>query len=426
MRERTLPHGVDRLARYAELGTIIVRSGLWQGWRRGDLDDRGRSLRRALERAGGIYVKLGQFLSTRPDMIPGSVIDELRLLQQDAPPVPSGDVIRLFASELGRPPAAVLACFESRPVAAASVAQVHRARLGDGSPVAVKVQRPDIAERIARDLDILGRLAALLERHTDWARDQQLRAMVRGFAASVTEELDFRAEGDNLTAIAAAVARHDDIVVPAPLAALTRRRVLVMEWIEGRPLSSGAVVVDPARRRVLAGSLLRSFLDQIFDAGVFHADPHPGNIHLTRDGRIALLDCGAVGRLTPRQQAGLQAVLLAMATRNPALMADAVTHIARPPASALCAGHGAQRPGLADALEHLMVHHLRPGSPPDLALFVAFTEVLRRYRLVLEPVVLGAIRALATLQSTIELLSPDVDLLDEAVAHGEAFLAPAA
>jgi ubiquinone biosynthesis protein len=420
-----LRHRLERLGRYAELGTIAVRSGLWRGRRRGSPDHRGPSLRHALERAGGVYVKLGQFLSTRPDVVPADVVDELRLLQEDVRPVPGLDVERLFASELGHPPAEMLACFESRPVAAASVAQVHRARLVDGSPVAVKVQRPDVADRVARDLDILGRLAALLERHTDWAHDQQLSATVRGFAASVTEELDFRAEADNLEAIAAAVQRHDDVVVPTPLPTYTRRRVLVMEWIDGQPLSSGAATMDAGRRRALARSLLWSFLDQIFTAGVFHADPHPGNIRLTRDGRVALLDCGAVGRLGPGQQVGLRAALLAIAAGDGVSLADAIAHITRP-ATRRGPGHSTVPAGLIGALDQVLARHHRPGSPPDFALFLAFTDVLRRFGLALEPVVLGAIRALATLQTTVQLLAPDLDLLDEARAHGNAVLAPAA
>ena len=420
MRRNTLRARTDRLARYAQLGSIVVRSGLWRGPRRADETDRGRSLRRALEDAGGIYVKLGQFLSTRPDLLPADVVTELRLLQQDARPVPGAEVHRLFVDELGRAPAEVFRGFEPRPVAAASVAQVHRARLGDGSRVAVKVQRPDVGARITRDLDILGRLAAVLERRTGWAAEQRLGAAVQGFADSVTEELDFRVEARNLDAIADAVGRHEQIVVPAPIPGLSGRRVLVMEWIDGRPLSSGAAGLDPAERRDLARSLLHCFFEQIFVAGVFHADPHPGNLHLTDDGRIALLDCGAVGRLTPAQQAGLRTVCVAIACRDARLMADAVAAIAQPPLPSQKAR------GLAADLDRLMTRHLRPGSPPDLALFVAFSDVLRRAGLTLEPVVLGAIRALATVQSTVELLAPDLDLFTEASTYGNQMLAPAA
>lgn len=429
MRRDTLHTRTDRLARYVELGGIVARSGLWRGRRRADESDRGRSLRQALEQAGGIYVKLGQLLSTRPDLIPSDVVTELRFLQQDAPPVSGAAVHRLFVEELGRPPAEVLHDFDTRPVAAASVAQVHRGRLADGAPVAVKVQRPDVAARVARDLDILGRLAARLERHTGWAAEQRLAVAVQGFADSVTEELDFRVEARNLRAIADAVGRHDRIVVPAPVLALSRRRVLVMEWIEGRPLSSGAAGLAPDHRRDLARSLLHCFFEQIFTAGVFHADPHPGNLHLTTDGRIALLDCGAVGRLTPAQQAGLRLMCVGIAARDGRLMAAAVSEgLAGPPQPRPGTRAGAAPDGreLAAALDRLVARHLRPGSPPDLALFAAFSDVLRRFGLTLEPVVLGAIRALATVQSTVELLAPDLDLLDEARVYGEGVLSPAA
>jgi ubiquinone biosynthesis protein len=412
-RQHTLRARADRLGRYAQLGAIVARSGLWRSGWRSDEKGRGRSLRQALEQAGGIYIKLGQFLSTRPDLVPADVAGALQLLQQDARAVPSSQVRQVFVEELGCAPSELLDGFDPHPVAAASVAQVHRARLADGSSVAVKVQRPDVAQRVHRDLDILGRLAAVLERRTDWAVEQRLSATVDGFAGSVSEELDFHAEARNLIAIATAVRQHERIVVPAPVATLSRRRVLVMEWIDGQPLSSGACTLAAEERRDLARILLRSFFDQIFTAGVFHADPHPGNIHLTRDGRIALLDCGAVGRLEPRQQVGLQALLVAIATHDATHLADAITTIAHTSTPDL------DRSGLANALGRLLARHLRPGSPPDLALFVAFSEVLRDFGLALEPVVLGAIRALATLQTTIELLAADLDLLDEARAFGQ-------
>jgi len=392
-----------RLQRYAELGIILCRSGVARR-RRGDPE----ALRAALERAGGIFVKLGQFLSTRPDLLSPEVTSELEVLQRDVPPMAPAQVRQVLAEELV--PYGVFAHFDPAPVAAASVAQVHRAVLPDGRAVAVKVQRADVAGRVHRDLDILRRLARRLERHTRWGAGQQLVATVDGFARSVIEELDFTTEARNLADLTEAVRRHEIVTVPAAVDLLTRRRVLVMEWVDGRPLTVGARALGDHDRRELARSLLRAFLDQIVVAGVFHADPHPGNLYLTDDGRIALLDAGAVGRLDGRQRHGLQLALLALALRDRHRLAEALLSISRGSSPAPATG-----PGLADALAPV-VDRLGPGVAADAELLVAFTRVLQDFGLALEPVVLGAVRSLATIQVTIERLAPDLDLLAEAAA----------
>jgi ubiquinone biosynthesis protein len=209
------------------------------------------------------------------------------------------------------------------PVAAASVAQVHRAILTDGRTIAVKGQRPEVGSRVHGDLDALRRLARRLERHTRWGADQRLVATVEGFSRSVLEELDFETEARNLADLTQAVRRHEMVTVPASVALLTRRRVPVMERVDGQLLTGGARALHPHDRRELARALLHAFFDQIFAVGVFHADPHPGNLYLTADGRIALLDAGAVGRLDPRQRHGLQMALLALALRDHHRLAEA-------------------------------------------------------------------------------------------------------
>jgi ubiquinone biosynthesis protein len=358
-----------------------------------------------------MYVKLGQLLSTRPDLVSAGVAAELRLLQNAVAPVPARLVTQVVAEELGARPDRLFMDFDGRPVAAASVAQVHRATLRDGRRVAVKVQRPEVAERIRRDVGILTRLAERLERRTRWGAQQQLVSTVRGFAESLTGELDFAAEADNLTALGRAVGRHDRVVVPGPVPALTRRRVLVMEWIDGEPLATASASLGPAERSRLARALLGSFLDQIFVVGTFHVDPHPGNVYLTRDGDIALLDCGAIGQLDRRQRMALQAVLVAVAARDGAALSDAVTAIS-------VAGARKDRGRLDASLDHLLDRHVRPGAGADAALFGAFMGVMRDFGVALEPVVYGALRSVATLQATLGVLAPDLDLLAEATSYG--------
>lgn len=273
-----------------------------------------------------------------------------------------------------------------------------------------------MAGRVHRDLDILRRLARRLERHTRWGANQRLVASVDGFSRSVLEELDFETEARNLVDLTQAVRRHEMVTVPASVALLTRRRVLVMEWVDGQPLTVGARALDPHDRRELARALLHAFLDQIFAVGVFHADPHPGNLYLTDDGRIALLDAGAVGRLDPRQRHGLQMALLALALRDHRGLAEALTTITSP-------GEGfreIREKGLADTLADALapvLAGLGPVAPAEAELFVTFTRVLQDFGLALEPVILGAIRALASIQVAIEQLAPALDLLAEAAAY---------
>jgi len=418
---KTFRGQLARGRRMTEIVAIAGRSGLARFGRRHSPEPQGsatgRSLRTALEQAGGVYVKLGQFLSTRPDLLPTEIIAELRHLQQEVTPVSLPLVDRVFVEELRVTPAACFAAFDAAPAAAASIAQVHRAVLFDGRRVAVKIQRPDVADRVRRDLDILIRLAARLERRTRWARDLRLSATMRSFAESITGELDFTAEARNLAAVSAATQGHPRFVVPLPVPDLTRRRVLVMDWVDGRPLTDAATSLTADDRKELARALLRCFLDQILVVGTFHADPHPGNLYLTGDRRIALLDCGSVGRLDRRQRSALQALLMAIAAQDAAQLRDVLRRITTVTGTI-------DGPLLERALGNLLAHHLTPGAPAGAALLTALMEVMREFRLALEPVVGGALRTLATLQSTFELLAPDLDLIEEAKSYGHTLLQP--
>jgi ubiquinone biosynthesis protein len=193
--------------------------------------------------------------------------------------------------------------------------------------------------------------------------------------------------------------------------------LLVMDWIDGVPLTEAAASLGAEDRQELARALLRCFLDQILLVGAFHADPHPGNLYLTGDGRVALFDCGSIGRLDRRQQSALQAVLGALAAQDAAQLRDALRPIttASKPIDELL---------LERALGNVLAHHLGPGATPGGALLTALMDLMREFGLALEPVVGGALRALALLQSTLELLAPDFDLLGEAKAYGHTLLGP--
>jgi ubiquinone biosynthesis protein len=263
----------------------------------------------ALLEAGVTFVKLGQVLSTHPDLLPAEFVEELGRFQDDVALAPWDRVEEVLVADLGRPVDEVFASFDRRPLAAASVAQVHAARLPSGAEVAVKVQRPGIRAVVERDLDIVARLARSLEGRTRWARSIAARDLAAGFADAVREELDFRIEAADMAAVA--LLANGAVRVPAPHQPLCRERVLVMQRLDGTPLgAAGPVLAERGLDRdALAGELLACLLGQVMLGGVFHADPHPGNVLVLADGRLGLLDFGSVGRLDGVDQQRLERAL---------------------------------------------------------------------------------------------------------------------
>lgn len=270
-------------------------------------------LARDLEAMGPTYVKLGQLLSTRPDLLPAPYIDALVRLQDDVEPFSFGEVEAIVQEELGVRLSKAFASFESEPLAAASLGQVHRATLRDGRPVVVKVQRPGIRAVILDDLDAIGEVADFADAHTDAGRRFAVADLLAQFRTSLLRELDYRREAQNLTTLHDNLARYDRLVVPLPVEDYTSSRVLTMDYVRGtkvtalRPLAR--LEIDGT---ALAETLVRAYLDQILVDGFFHADPHPGNVFVTDDGRLALIDLGMVARVDPAMQGVLLRLLLAL------------------------------------------------------------------------------------------------------------------
>jgi len=378
------------------------------------------SLRRAMEEGGVTFAKLGQLLSTRRDLLPEEFIVELSRLQDRAEPAPWEQVEEVIAKSLGMPPERVFAELRPEPAAAASIAQVHKARLrcNDGADVevAVKVQRPGIRATVEQDLDILLRLAVRLERRARWARAVGAVGLARGFASSMREELDFRVEARNTAAIAAswpgqqrAVKRGVPVVLPAVHEQVCTEHVLVIEWLDGVSLRAAGQLIDDRGldRAALSRALLRSMIYQITEGGVFHADPHPGNIMLLTDGRLALLDFGAVGRLDPQQRLILQDLLLALGRGDPAAFRDALLELVIP--SDEIDEHLLER-----ALGQLMARHLAGGTTAAAEMFTDLFRLASRFELAIPPEIATVLRALGTLEGTLTLLTPGVDIANEA------------
>ena len=277
-------------------------------------DDPARALAADLERLGPAYIKLGQVLSTRADLLPQRYLDALSRLQDNVEPFSFGDVERIVQEDLGVRLSKGFASFEDRPVAAASLGQVHRATLRDGRVVAVKVQRPEAREQIANDLQAFADIAEFLDAHTHAGRTTSFVDVVEEFRKTTLEELDYRREAQNLITLRANLAEFRSIVIPAPIEGYCSGRVLTMEYVPGRKVTSlnPVVRVDLDGER-LVDELFRAYLHQVILDGFFHADPHPGNVFITDDGRLALLDVGMVSRLPVGRQEQLLKLLLAIA-----------------------------------------------------------------------------------------------------------------
>ncbi|HSU13012.1 AarF/ABC1/UbiB kinase family protein [Longimicrobium sp.] len=266
-----------------------------------------------LEKLGPTFIKLGQLLSTRPDLLPQPYIDALQRLQDNVEPFPAEEAEAIVSEELGVRVSKAFADFEHEPMAAASLGQVHRAHLRDGRPVAVKVQRPGIRQQIAQDLDALDEIADWMDRHTKTGRQYEFGRTLQEFRKTIIGELDYRREAANLATLGANLAQYERIVVPSPVDDYTTSRVLTMEFVRGKKITAlsplAHLEIDGAS---LAEELFQAYLKQILIDGFFHADPHPGNVFLTDDGRIALLDLGMVGRISPELQEQLVKLVLAI------------------------------------------------------------------------------------------------------------------
>jgi ubiquinone biosynthesis protein len=366
-----------------------------------------QSLRAALEEGGGIFVKLGQVLSTRSDMLPAGMIAELSGLQDDVPAAPAADIEALLACELGAPVRQVFAWFDPEPLAAGSIAQAHRAQLGSGEQVVIKVQRPGVRALVERDLEIMLRLARTLEARAEWARRYRVVELVQGFADALGEELDFRVEARNI----AAVAPSSAIQIPAVHRSLSTSQVLVLDFLDGANARDAGPLLDRigADRSGLARSLLDCMLRQVMIEGTFHADPHPGNVLVLPSGRLALIDFGLVGRLDPLQQAGLRRLLLAVTRRDPGELRDALTDLAE-----VRHEYGSRDDLLERALAQFVAQHLGPGMIPDAAMFKALFTLLTEFGITFSPVIGGAFRAMVTLEGTLALLAPGFQMMEEA------------
>ncbi|HEV2453992.1 MAG TPA: AarF/UbiB family protein [Verrucomicrobiae bacterium] len=283
-----------------------------------------------LEAMGPTFIKIGQLLSSRSDLIPEVYLKSLARLQDSVKPFSFEEVERIILQELGVRISKAFSKFNPKPIAAASLGQVHFAALRDGRQVIVKIQRPEIRKQIAEDFEVLTQIAEFLDAHTEFGRRYRFLTGLEEFRVTIQKELNYEREAQNLLMLGRNLKDFERIQVPQPVEDFTTRSVLTMDFVQGRKITS----LSPLARldlngAALADELFRAYLKQIMVDGMFHADPHPGNVFLTDDGHIALIDLGMVGHVAPTLQENLLKLLIAVSEGDNEQAADIIVSISR-------------------------------------------------------------------------------------------------
>jgi ubiquinone biosynthesis protein len=377
-----------------EIGVVGDRTATREG---------ARAFREALEELGTTFIKLGQLLSSRPDLLPDVYIDELRRLVDQVPPVPFGEIEKVIAEDVGLN---VFARLDPEPLATASIAQTHLGLLESGRKVVVKVRRPGVPEQVDLDLALLRSTAKLLHGHSSAAQLLQVEALADELEVHLLEELDFREEAHNAELIRGLVADFDDIVVPQVVRPHVTERVLVLEHVAGRKVAADHGLA-PQVAEALARQFFRAYVRQVTVEGVYHADPHTGNVLITDDGRLALLDFGLLGRLDDDTRRGLGLLLLAIAQNRADDVADLILSLS-------LTGMDSQQPEfLHDVRRKLPRFQWRPLA--GIAAGEALADLQRialRYRIALPPSFALVGKTLAQADEIARTLYPQLDPIE--------------
>jgi len=365
-------------------------------------------VRLALTELGTTFVKLGQMLGTRTDLLSSAQAEELAKLQSHVPADPPETVRALVERELGESVDRLFARFEDVPLASASIGQVHRAWLEDGTALVVKVQHAGIEEPVLRDLDLMDALAELLQQHVPPARNYQPVAVVRDFRRSLMRELDFHAERRNLEEFGRAFAGNPHVRFPVVYPSFCSKRVLVMEWLDGIPGTDlEALRASGADLDALSRHAADLFLDMVFRNGFYHADPHPGNFLLLEGGVLGVIDCGMVGRMDDAFREDFEELLLAVLQRDTEWLTTVVLRLVRVPPEL---DRNALRTDLADFFGELTGQAIEDFDLGGVLL--RFVETVRRHQLVLPSAAAMLLRTFMLLEGTAKRLSPGFSLAE--------------
>jgi ubiquinone biosynthesis protein len=372
--------------------------------------------RQLLADLGPTFIKLGQILSSRPDLLPAHWVEELATLQDDCPPMPLAEVRREIERGLGRPVAELFASLDDEPLASASIAQVHRAVTHGGEKVAVKVQRPDARARIEADLSLLYELAHLLEAVVEETGVTTPSGVIEEFDRTIHEELDFGHEARNAQLMAQASTGRDMVVIPKVHAALSCPTVLTLDFVEGVKISDIRTDAGYDLEQV-ARNVIEASFRQIFQDGLFHGDPHPGNILVLPDNRIALLDFGLVGRLSRQQQEALVTLMVSVALRDPETVARVLARIGVAEAHTSIADLRGDVNGILERYLGLKLDQIRTST-----LLRELLDLSVRHKIRIPKQYATLAKASMTIEGIVRRLHPKLDVLEVGLPYAKELL----
>ncbi|MBN1807525.1 MAG: AarF/ABC1/UbiB kinase family protein [Planctomycetes bacterium] len=365
-------------------------------------------MRRVLEELGPTFVKLGQMLSTRPDILPPEMIDELRNLQESVNPLTYETVRKELVEGIGGKLEDIFESVDSEPMASGSLAQVHRARLKDGRKVVVKVRRPGCMEFFEGDIEVLSFVAKLLEDHIEEAKLYRPSGLVEEFAAAVTREMDFLHEATVIENFHKHLDGNYDVVLPEVVWEATSSSVITMSEVEGESLGRALKSNRPPDRRLMR-LIIRVFLTQYFEMGLFHADPHPGNLRLCADGRkLGLIDFGAVGMLSGRALTDIALLYVAVSDNEPELAVAVLEEVLTDSLQPLPEGVERELRWLLGYYSGLPAREVEVEK-----IFAEIVDIARKYHLTLPSEWVLLARSMSILFSLVREIDPDINVLEE-------------
>ncbi len=396
-----------KIEQYIEIGLQMISRK-----RREQIEklSRAERVRMAVEELGPTFIKLGQILSTRPDLVPLEYSRELSKLQDHVPPFPYEEVRAIITEELGETPEELFAHFETEPLAAASIGQVHRARLADGDEVVVKVQRPGIRKIVEVDLEILLHLASLMERHVEEMEVQRPTRIVEEFARSLEKEIDYTIEAYQTERFSRQFLGEHTVYVPKIYREFNSSRVLTIEYIEGIKVTDfEALEKNGCNLHTLAENGADLVMKQIFVHGFFHADPHPGNIFILSNNVICFLDFGMMGRIRRDEREDFTDFVISLAGKNERKITESVLRLSvydqEPDRERL-------ERDLTDLLEEQV--YGRQGKLEMGKLFQKLIETVTTHGLTIKPDLYLMMKALGTIEGIAKMLDPAIDILKQA------------
>lgn len=400
---RTSPVPETKGARYREIMAALARHGIGT-MIAGDEASRARHAREACEELGTTFIKLGQLLSTRADLLPQTYRDELRKLQDQVPPIPTGEIAQVIREELGAPPEELFAFFDRQAIASASIGQAHAARLADGRDVIVKVRKPAVERLVEMDLEILADEAHAWTQRFPALEPYDIPALVREFSDTLRNELDYRKEAANVGYFGRLFEKKPGFALPELIEEFCTERVIVMTRAEGmRP--DEAIRLTKRRRAAAARRISQFVVEPALAQGVFYADPHGGNVLIRDDGQVCVLDFGMTGRLTPEARRRIADVFIAIDRRDAERLTDRIVEIAAPT-------HPIDRAAIVTEIDRMLERYV--GEDLERVRFAdaigELLDLIRRHRMRLPGNYALFFKALIMTEGLIEILDPNTSL----------------